>query len=351
LESVVIPSAVKEIKDYAFYDCNKMTSLFIPANVSSIGKNAILLRCYSLNKIEVAADNQYYDSRNGCNAIIEKSTKKLLYGCQNTIIPNDVVEIAKNAFYGCSIMTSINIPSSVMVIGSSAFMECSGLESVSIPIGVKSIEWGAFSRCANLKSVVIPNSVTKIDDYAFGDCDQLTSVNVDIPNPLSISSDVFSNRINATLYVPAGCKAAYEAADYWKEFKEIIEEKQCATPTIAYENGELVFSCETEGATFVSEIKVADAKSEGVSRVKLSASYVVTVYAVADGYANSDVATATLTWSDGGLKAEGLTVKETKEKKGDVNGDGLVTAQDASLILQLVAGKIKELSARGRRQE
>ena len=35
----------------------------------------------------------------------------------------------------------------------------------------------------------------------------------------------------------------------------------------------------------------------------------------------------------------------------DVNGDGLITAQDASLVLQFVAGKIKELSARERRQE
>lgn len=28
---------------------------------------------------------------------------------------------------------------------------------------------------------------------------------------------------NITLYVPYGCKAAYEAADYWKDFKEIVE--------------------------------------------------------------------------------------------------------------------------------
>ena len=41
--------------------------------------------------------------------------------------------------------------------------------------------------------------------------------------PISIESSVFSNRTNATLYVPAGSKAAYEAADYWKEFKEIVE--------------------------------------------------------------------------------------------------------------------------------
>ena len=44
-----------------------------------------------------------------------------------------------------------------------------------------------------------------------------------MPIPVTITQDVFSNRANATLYVMQGCKAAYEAADYWKEFKEIVE--------------------------------------------------------------------------------------------------------------------------------
>jgi len=43
------------------------------------------------------------------------------------------------------------------------------------------------------------------------------------PTPCSISSSSFSNQENCTLYVPIGCKSAYEAADYWKDFKEIIE--------------------------------------------------------------------------------------------------------------------------------
>ena len=41
--------------------------------------------------------------------------------------------------------------------------------------------------------------------------------------PVAIGSNTFSNRKNATLYVPYGCKSAYAAANYWKEFKEIVE--------------------------------------------------------------------------------------------------------------------------------
>ena len=57
----------------------------------------------------------------------------------------------------------------------------------------------------------------------FANCSGLTSVTVYAKTPISIDDDCFTNRTNATLYVPEGCKEAYEAAEYWNEFKEIIE--------------------------------------------------------------------------------------------------------------------------------
>jgi len=53
--------------------------------------------------------------------------------------------------------------------------------------------------------------------------------------PISIGSYTFSNCANATLYVPQGSKAAYEGADYWKEFKEIIEVDPRSGQTLALE--------------------------------------------------------------------------------------------------------------------
>ena len=47
-----------------------------------------------------------------------------------------VTSIGKEAFYGCSGLTSINIPEGVTSIGDNAFDGCSGLTSINIPEGV-----------------------------------------------------------------------------------------------------------------------------------------------------------------------------------------------------------------------
>ncbi len=87
-----------------------------------------------------------------------------------------------------------------------------------------SIGSSAFYGCCGLTSVTIPSSVTSIGYKAYGNCSDLTSVTVGMETPVRLnSSETFSNRKNATLYVPYDCKSAYEAANYWKEFKEIVE--------------------------------------------------------------------------------------------------------------------------------
>jgi hypothetical protein len=74
-----------------------------------------------LTSITVAADNQTYDSRNNCNAIIETQTNTLIAGCSETTIPNSVTSIGSYAFDLCSSLTSVEIPNSVTSIANDAF--------------------------------------------------------------------------------------------------------------------------------------------------------------------------------------------------------------------------------------
>ena len=141
-------------------------------------------------------------------------------------------------------------------IGNSAFLGCTGLTSITIPNSVTSIGKRAFMLCRALTSITIPNSVTSIGNYAFYQCSSLTSVTVEMETPLTIESYTFSNRANATLYVPAGCKAAYEAADYWKEFKEIVEASIEPTDISQLDNAIYVEPVETaRNCTYALNIK------------------------------------------------------------------------------------------------
>ena len=97
------------------------------------------------------------------------------------------------------------------------------MQEMTLPETITTIEKNAFSCCTGLKAITLPASVSEIGDGAFIRCDALTSVHCYMNTPLAIDVDAFTNRANATLYVPKGCKAAYEAADYWKEFKVIKE--------------------------------------------------------------------------------------------------------------------------------
>ena len=134
--------------------------------------------CRNLTSISVAEGNTVYDSRNGCNAIIETGTNTLIVGCLGTIVPNSVTNIGNSAFEGNRGLTVINIPESVTSIGVDAFAYCSELTSITFHEGLTSIGMWAFKSCEGLTSITLPESVTSIGDYAFYECSNLTSINI-----------------------------------------------------------------------------------------------------------------------------------------------------------------------------
>ena len=237
LTSIDIGNSVTSIGEGAFRGCSGLTSIDIPDSVTSIG-NGAFSGCTGLTSIKVNSANPQYDSRNNCNAIIEKATNALIFGCKNTIIPNSVKSIGESAFDGCSSLTSITIPSCVTGIGQRAFYGCSSLTSIDIPNSVTTIGNYAFGNCSSLtsvtinsnaiisktyssslslknifgnqvKSYIIGDSVTSIGSYAFYNCSSLNSVT--IPSSVtSIGSNAFSSCTNLQkVLVPINDYAAF----------------------------------------------------------------------------------------------------------------------------------------------
>ncbi len=252
---IVIPSTVKHkgktysvtsIGKSAFSDCTSLASVDIPEGVTSIGDCAFE-GCTSLTSITVAPGNSVYDSRQGCNAIIETKTNTLVTGCRNTVIPESVTCIGYNAFRGCYALESIDIPEGVTSTGDKAFMGCSSLTSISLPKGVTRISNCAFMDCRSLTSISIPEGVTSIEDNAFNRCTSLASI--DIPEGVRYIGEYTFERCaslakvicraervpyasngaflrtpigKAKLYVPASSIEAYKAANGWKGFGTIL---------------------------------------------------------------------------------------------------------------------------------
>ena len=338
LTSVTIPGSVKSIGVEAFAGCVSLHSITIPEGVTTIGESAFS-QCKGLTAVSIpntVTSGELTSLTLSENLTsIEEDTFRWCGKLTSVVIPNGVTSIEKGAFCDCSGLTSVTIPGSVKSIGVEAFAGCVSLPSITIPEGVTTIGESAFSQCKGLTAVSIPNTVTSIGENAFAGCNSLTVVEVKNSTPISISSNSFdSNRAYATLIVPEGSKEAYETANYWNEFKNIVSLSddvipKCAKPEISFENGKIKFTCETKDVIFISEVKLADDNDYYDAEIQLSQKYKISVYATKAGCLDSDVSTREIILTDNG---KAVIV-------GDVDGNGVVNVADHVKLSDIIFGK------------
>jgi hypothetical protein len=273
LTTIILPTSLKSIKDYAFNSTGLSGTLNIPSSVrDTIGKNAFSF-CEGLTAVNLSAVSYIGESAfQACTGL-----------AGILVIPDSVFEIKPWAFAYCEKISSISISKTVNSIGITTFLNsggsfivsdentnysaldgvlfntdkstivrfpftksgdytlpetvgdiapysfanCSAVSKVTLPSGAFIIEDYAFSECKSLNEINIPEGVFYIGQNAFLNCSSLTriyarpTIPVDLTESLSAFSGV--NMSNCTLYVPVGSKSSYINALGWSSFSKIVE--------------------------------------------------------------------------------------------------------------------------------
>jgi hypothetical protein len=186
---------VTEIANNAFRNCSGLTSVSIPNTITRIGEFAF----------------------GNCPNMTTFTQR----GVESSVL----TEIGNNAFAGCTSLSSFTFPETLQKIGNYAFSNCKGITTVTIPDNVTTIGAGAFYICSNLETLNIGTGCTSIGEWACMECTSLAYVNCRALTPPTIYNYTFRNNdgfSTAQLRVPYSSKAAYQQAEYWRLFTNII---------------------------------------------------------------------------------------------------------------------------------
>ena len=231
LTAIDLPEGLLCILDEAF-EGSKLTSIKLPNSLQTIGKRAFYqapLRSIEWpDSLETVGDAAFAMCKLEGEIILPTSVKNwgknVFYAnsnIENVVIPDGVITIGEGAFTSCNGIRYIHFGNTLTDIAPLAFeglvREGKLVESISIPHNVKTIGERAF-RWAKTKAIYIGSGVDSIGAMAFDGSDPAVIFNY-ATTPQKIDSSVFYfGKENCVLSVPVGCKAAYEAAEGWKDF-------------------------------------------------------------------------------------------------------------------------------------
>ena len=226
LRRVVIPNTVEEIP-FGVFNRSTIESLNIPASVTWM---ASFGTCKNLKEIIVDEANANYKSEDGF-LLTKDGTTLLAYavgnGATTVIVPDGVTSIPSGAFSEMPTLQKAILPEGLTFLGG-AFEGAPELLEVNLPSTLEFLG-SAFCNCPKLEELTIPKSVTYIADYVVLNCYALKKLKVLHRVPVQVEN--LNNQgfgvvvyTNATLYVPTGSKATYQADPVWGQFQHIEEE-------------------------------------------------------------------------------------------------------------------------------
>lgn len=350
LKTLILPKTVTKIEAEAFFDTS-ICSITLPDNLEEI---ECAIPSWYITELKISENNQYFRIVDG---VLYSYDMKTLYRCPvnytNPIfqIPEGVEIVFNSAFNYCRNIKEIKTSSTLKKIRNKAL----GWMSLDKFVLDPNIDYSSIGDFTNIQEVIIPKNYKEFNpslfgstsyDYAEWDGTKVYNVKVYSETPPALISQFNRATLAGNLFVPKGSYSTYYFAYRWGDFSHIYEmnndgnEKKCAKPTISYSNGKLTFNCETNGVTYKSTITDTDITSYNSSEVQLCATYIINVYAIKQGFNNSDVASATLCWIDVDPKTEGVSNNITQVRANAVliqadNGQISIAGADDGTIVNI----------------
>ena len=186
----------------AFWKCDQITELSIPATVTDIG-NVAFSQCTALAKVTLP------EGLTSIGAMAFADCTAL----ERIVIPESVTSIKFEAFSSCSSLVEINIPQNVTSISTGMFSYCTSLRQIELHDRVTAIGNKAFFKCKSLTAILLPASLTSIGEEAFASCPLLSEINVADGNTVFSSADgvLFDKAATTLLQYPSGKEDAVYA--------------------------------------------------------------------------------------------------------------------------------------------
>ena len=220
--------------------------------------------------------------------------------------------------------------------------------------GLTSIGLYAFYDCQNLTSITVPASVTSIGDHAFqcGSATNKVTITMLGSTPPTIAATTMQYDNIASIVVPYGAGATYQAAPVWSNFSALITEA-AAPPTpnqFATDTWEQIQQACLDG-TYKTVYHVGDTKD-----ITLTTNEVITVAIL--GFDHDDLATGTgkaaitigmvnLLSSTYPMNSTGTTVSGWDESKMRISTMGTLLSQLPSDLQSVIKQVNKKATAGG----
>ena len=242
LKEVILPSTLTSIGQFAFYECRSLRVIYNnaahPQDIK--GKGVFADGTYGqLNVADIelhvpyGSTEQYAAADEWKDFDIERMPVEVdgvYYYINKGFNTASVYPQYKNSSsnYADLVREVLTIPASITVDGkeyrvmsvdTGAFRYCKGVKVLSLPEGLEQIWDNAFSN-SGFMMITLPSTLEMLAASAFNSCDNLIVLRNFSHWPLDMEGK--SGYPNIRLHVPAGDKADYEAADFWKDF--IVQE-------------------------------------------------------------------------------------------------------------------------------